>query len=797
MVLNQRTLEYLTERRKELRTIAVDKALELELFKVRLYGQTITINFDPSRVSRIDLVRYGSVVDQQRSNPSGTYSWKLTEPGVYIVRISLVGKSTYRQSAPYAYFPDEYSKDYRSFLAGKEKQASSLGQSRIDLRIAPDSMPDMLLASWTKASLGMLERAKRTLKELPRSPKWRELPNLGGWNCAALTFGEVISTDSEQIIFSGETIVRGRYIDGAIDLPSDIRASELLGGIGPFAIIAHDGERCIASRDLNNYFQQYYYQSAELMLVSPSYHLLLLAMSAFGLPGELNVRKAAASLLIPGSQILEQNFSYQMDIEGAHQLPVDKDLCLDADGWRFTDNKFAEILKRDEPFDDATYKELLVQANNETREYIDAVFEHSRLSKFILNLTGGIDSRYLLALLAKSSNRSRIHIHSYGNGPTGIDDVRTAVTLAQRRSLPFDTLPKTVIVRRREDADQWSRSEFMGRCWRTWEHDVYAQTDDGRISFIGAGGESLTRPEYGARCFRRMADRPETIETVVECFCEIMTQAMIGPEEAYAGLIQILKADLDGLSAGSAFERLETHYLAHRQSLHFTLLSRRNGNDRWFIPMQSPTLLRLHHMTYERFRSPKLMFDLIAEADPELLDVPFAHDHYNNYLHQTREDLSSPSPELSVKSLGQVDIGIWERANEVRRSHSVTIREDPETNSQNRTQSRNDKYHGLLLNLRELLLRYPNLERQIGRPLYFYITNNRNDDASIARLYSKVTSLVDQTRIFAVKDLPTDREKPTSILAEIKAAARRLTQAFGTTSAVLSGRTLFRNRIPR
>lgn len=701
---------------------------------VTLDGRVIRVEYGPG-AGELDLVRYGKLIERRAAGPAGNHEWRLEEPGVYIVRIHSAIKKGYRQSAPLAYFPDEKSGEYFAFLT----QSDLAPTPALPLRAAPASMPDMLLVSWRDAEAANVTKAQRSLCNL--SAQWVDLPRIGEWHCAVLAFGSVVTTDRETIIFSGDTVIRDRYIVGPSELPADVTSAELLGGVGPFALLAHDGQRCVASRDFNNYFQQHFYQSGNLMLVSPSYHLLLVAMAAFGVAGKIDETKAAASLLLPGSQLLEQNFSYRMDIEGARQVPVDKDLLLDRDGWHLVDNRLGKMIKRDEPFDEETYRALIVRANSEVRQYMGAVLRHPDLSKFILNLTGGIDSRYLLSLLTGTDLVSRIFIHCYANGSTGMEDVRVATAIADRLDLNFETFPLNNYIRSNEGADLWSRSEFMGRTWKDWISNLWTEESDGRIAFIGGGGESLTRPEYGARCFDRMKGQPETVENVVDYFCEASTQAMIGSEEAYEGLLCILKDELSALAGGSSFERLETHYLSHRHALHFTPLSNRFKNVRQCIPMQSPTLFRLHHMTYERFRSIKLMVDMIEEADPSLLDIPFAHGHYNAAVQELRS--------IPTEPLAEVDLGRWERAQKERNRVRKTFVENDSGGSASEiiSAAREHQRAMLMKNLRELLALCPELERHMGRALYYYIVNDV-DVSTVGRLYSKVTSLVDQARVF-------------------------------------------------
>lgn len=712
---------------------------------------------------RLDLVRTDIRLDHQINPKEQSYTWILTEPGTYIVRVhvSYAGQRTYRQSLPVAYYPDKEMKEYRDFLSKDNKPDTRIGRGFIPLRDVPATMPDFLFLSWQTDKSDIIDQAKVSLKKVNESFSWIDLPDIGKWHCAVLTNGRLLNNHDEKLLFSGETVSRGKFIEGAGELPSDFTVEELLGGTGPFALIAHNGKRCILSRDFNNYFQQYYCKQDSLVLISPAYHLLLLAMTACGFKGTLDEKKAGVTLSVPATQMLMANFSCQMDIKEVLQVPVYKDLILTAeDGWKNVNNKFYEILNNKEPYHEELYRSLIKMTNKEIREYMYAAFTNPKCSNIILNLTGGIDSRYLFALITGMKLDKPLYIHSYPDGKGNIDDVRFATLVNSLYRFPFYQLPDISRIMECDKVDKWTRSEFLGR---TAEYPItftfgqpntvaLSHVEKDRYYLIGGGGVSLARPEYGKHCFKSMENREETTVNIAECYAERFSHNLFAGKEPFLYFYDYLVEELNAIPSDSVYECLETHFLMHKNALHFgTFIREKYHNMPILIPMQSPQMFRLKHMTYDRFRSMKMMFDLVADANPFLSVMPYIHEEYNlSYKNLSYSLITRHHDYQETSTEANEDLQAWEEANRKRAINRRSAQSEAEIEELTRQMGKlpEERYASLLYNSRELLKRCPELERNIGKALYHYIKMNRTDEIIILRLYNKVTSLLDQLRIF-------------------------------------------------
>lgn len=718
---------------------------------------------------RLDLVRDDIRLDHQ-VNPEGqSYTWTLTEPGTYIVRVHVTyaGQSTYRQSLPYAYYPEKDMHDYRSFLIQDTKPKTLIGQGDISLRDAPATMPDFLFLSCKGRKVAEINKEKLPPVEVNKSFSWIDLPAIGDWHSLVLTNGKLLNTNEGQLLFSGETVLRGVFIEGAEELPLDVKVEELLGKTGPYALMAHNSQSIILSRDFNNYFQLYYYEKDDISLISPSYHLLLLGMSACGIQGELDEKKAGVTLSIPGNQMLMANYSCRMDIKGVLQLPVFKDLVLtEEDGWRSVDNLCYQILSSKETYHEELYRSMIKIINQEIRDYVRATFAHPKCKHIILNLTGGIDSRYLLSLIMGIELEKPLYVNSHPDGKGNLDDVLYATMLNSLYGFPYYDLPVTIEFIEPYHADQWFRSEFMGRTWEypdQVEKDRFSlinddgwsftrQVEEDRYTIIGGGGASLTRPVYGKHCFKAMENREESIYNILECYIERFTHNLIAGKEAFSSILDYLCEDIYLMPYGSGFESLETHFFMHKNALHFgTFLLDKYRHMPILIPMQSSQMFRIKHMTYDRFRSMKMMFDLVTDANPSLSAISYNHEEYNMAYKELDHTLIKVHEDYNEKiTAAKEDLHAWEEANK-RRNNNRRYLQGEEDRREIRgliDKIPEERYEALLCNSRELLKRSPKLEKRLGKALYHYVKNNRANKREMVMLYNKVTNLLDQLRIF-------------------------------------------------
>ncbi len=80
---------------------------------------------------------------------------------------------------------------------------------------------------------------------------------------------------------------------------------------------------------------------------------------------------------------------------------------------------------------------------------------------------------------------------------------------------------------------------------------------------------------------------------------------------------------------------IDRHYIKFRHGTHFS----RQYSCYVSLPMQSKTLLRLHHMTFDVFKNTKLIFDLLYLCSAEVAQFPFEDDQRNQDREKLFEDL--------------------------------------------------------------------------------------------------------------------------------------------------------------
>lgn len=161
--------------------------------------------------------------------------------------------------------------------------------------------------------------------------------------------------------------------------------------------------------------------------------------------------------------------------------------------------------------------------------------------------------------------------------------------------------------------------------------------------------------------------------------------------------------------------------------------------------MQSKTLLRLHHMTFDVFKNTKLIFDLLYLCSAEVAQFPFEDDQRNQDREKLFEDLvvrdcSLPKTDIT---LGR-DLERWKTSREKRQRARKTIGPKP----QSLTLSKERLYRESCASiLQKLIQNIPEMKGEFGEALWYSIYYREMSLYDLQYLYNKLISIWDQFKL--------------------------------------------------
>ena len=426
----------------------------------------------------------------------------------------------------------------------------------------------------------------------------------------------------EALAFSGITRNDSRLIYGWKDMESISAPGEIENQIGNwFGVFRRDG-KYILEADYFGFSKLYYYKDSRYLLVSNRYHLLLLAMTALHIPKRMNHEKAYA-YLSKISFVIMQNFSREMNVAGVRVLPVDSRIIINpaANSVEIEKGDLFYDLSAPPRYEEKLYRSLLRNAADEIIDNARVALESPHFQQFIVDVTGGLDSRTVLSALTKFPQyKDKIIPHS-AYGENYESDIDIAVKLISRT--PFDFRPRVSRQIPERDIDQEAMSYILGV---SSEYSMMRTAYQDALCFPGFCGEVVGRPYYTKRFLDRELADPFLPH---ECFFkEISGKLGSNIFDADCELASILSRECALLPGRNSLEKYDLHYLYYRNGIHFNDTWRASLSCCYWSILQSKKMLRAKYMLFPNDSS-KAQFDLLYLLNPELAKVEFNDSFYN------------------------------------------------------------------------------------------------------------------------------------------------------------------------
>lgn len=731
-------------------------SVELTKEGCKLTASIVQKNMTKGNLYYFYLLRNGIVFDKIGWKKESQYSWDITEDGIYCVKgyIKHREQKIDRYSKTVEFFSPAIRENFVNFLGHQQSNEGLYGQ---ELKLFEPAYPfyDFFVISTPSSSeTGDLLKMEGLLEKYP-SFRCIEQRRIGKYYSRVYSNGEFrILTDGSALLFSGTTIINNHFINGIEDLPCDVSIKDIRGNNGCFSYLHSCDEGLLLGTDFFNFNHLYYYFSESICIVSNRYHLLLLALAQLGFSMKLDILKACVTLSTVSVQSISQNFSRKMDISQTYQLENDKELIFSLNGWGKNTNLFGEALKEKTTYHESAYKNLLSKAKYEIINNVKCILEDERFDQVVIDLTGGLDSRMVYsAATCLPSSREKIVINSYH--VPGSRDLDVATRINGMYGYPYDTLPRKQRFEPIVLMDQMMRSFYLGTYFSHNLVSMYS-VDQDYMRLNGACGEILARPYYCRKYFGTMLENEVELNGFAEYIgTDYSPNLCIGDENAFEYFTPYLADELSKIPVDNLFEAFDRQYLMFRHGYHFDCGIKYTMRTPEWMPLQSKTMFKLHHMVSQRFKSIKLQLDILYLLNPMVAAVDFDSDKDNEAVEELRSSLMIEDERFrNIRIDGRTDMERWKQADEQRKMSRVIVKRVPEPKASSKKEKELSEimYDSLIYNFRCLMNEVPQLSDRIGVALYYFIINNNNDKKRMRFLYNKVTSLLDQIRIFKVNN---------------------------------------------
>ena len=453
-----------------------------------------------------------------------------------------------------------------------------------------------------------------------RSPDGEDVP------CWMISSRRMAETPTCRLLFSGMGRSDTMFLLGQDDAAAVPDPRSLRDTIGNFTMVYQDADQIYIGSDYFGVGQLFYYEDPDgRFAVSDRYHLLLLVLKRLGAPLRIDHEKWMADLWrydVPFVQI----WSRDMEIEGTHVLPVGRCVRIGRDGWEILPSEIDEVLRDPGEFRPEEYRDLLDQAGAEIMDNIRVVYRNPKVRRVDIDVTGGLDTRTVVAAWSRldAADRHGIPSHMFTHEkPMLPEDAYVGVEIGRRAGLFFAVDPVVLVpqdVVRNELA-------LMSRCFLTYvNHFTYMhyvppfweKETSSLVRFSGSYGEACTRISYFKHRYYRLGDYP-SISELLDDLSNSSTYKIWSPSFR-AAWRRSMERELRLLPGRTPCEKFDMHFLNYYNGTHCGTTAATMKDPRWG-PIQSKTLFRLKRQTFHLFPQIKLPVNLIESLSPEIADV--------------------------------------------------------------------------------------------------------------------------------------------------------------------------------
>ncbi len=431
--------------------------------------------------------------------------------------------------------------------------------------------------------------------------------------------------------FDGIAVIDGRLAghaniecDGLESFTGFVRRAR-----GNFMVFAEHGDELFVAADRLGTYPLFYYDGDPFLLSNS----VFLIEDALGL---LDVDLSPNLELFGWEATLLNCWFDQTGFEEVRLFPIGAIAVASPSGVRFVEPPLTDLLYSDLPFD-----ELIDAAADEILENVRALaggdFTHR-----VCDLTGGLDSRLVLAALLREGVEDRFAYGTSGAYPN--PDVNVARMLRQRFGLTraVNAHPPNRDLSLLDRTRSYLASTF-GTYTMLMNVGVDAPPSKDVLRLHGGLGETFRRA-YTAALGSSTTSRMQPFYAEIDSRGHLLAPEVRKEQKAAVG--EWSKAlEAEGVGGG---DLLDVAYIAHRNRYHFGLTWRAGNISRSsFHPLYSPAAIQAAYaLPIEERNTNRVGYELMRRFCPELVELPFAVKGWPDSIHQGVAPITRKSAKL-------------------------------------------------------------------------------------------------------------------------------------------------------
>lgn len=443
--------------------------------------------------------------------------------------------------------------------------------------------------------------------------------------------------------FTGSAFSQRGYVAGDFSLLDEEypAVEELVDAMGEWVGVGKrdlpDSQEFIVFSDAFGYGSVFYsFLDEGTIAVSDSFHGVAAALKDAGIPPTVNLPNYVATLASPMSQF-NNAYSTQTMVNEINLLRADEYIHISSmSGVTF--RKRTELRK-------SPRQRNFTSAIRDGIELASAVFEalvcEPSLNRRI-TLSGGVDSRMVLAMLVSTGHHRSFTVHSV--------DPRTWTNKHTQHTIERD-IELANLIREQYEMRWWNQGPRKAvatsfreslEAYQSYRSNLYYQFRPSRMlvtqefltaTLRGGGGEVLSSTANGLR-LERLYQSSGSQEAPENWLGRHLTKSSELTSEFKPLIRTYLSDTYKDFQVGSVHQSLDSHYFHTRNRAHFGHLRHSlASNDLTVHALSNPYLLEASEMLPFREREEgELVRSIFLEAEPSLLNYPFENQEWSQKL---------------------------------------------------------------------------------------------------------------------------------------------------------------------
>ncbi|NMD37517.1 MAG: hypothetical protein GYA87_02405 [Christensenellaceae bacterium] len=675
------------------------------------------------------LSKYGE--KKLKLNLFSTNGFKLEESGAYSLKTFFIRGFNIKKgySKVINYFDDKTKKEYEAFV-----------NSQIESSLNFDKKPELFLYQKPFASFALViaNNCNKIHDNLNISSPLN--------NVYFISNNNLKEVRGKKIWFSGMAIVNGELIAGQEDIDETTDINMLKGGIGEYTMLEIDGDAINIYRDYFGKNLLFYYISDNIKVVSNSYHLMLEVLTKQNVKLSMDYKNTLATLSSYAMEPFGAKFSLNMNVSGVKQAPNYYDIKIQNEDILFEKSEIYKELTENNNYFSINYHKLIDDAKNEIISNVKACLKSKRYKNFIVDLSGGKDSRVIYSAVTQAKQDENIYVNTKYVKTT--NDLDVALKINGIYNIPYLIFGRKAVTADEKTVNSMYRSYYMGIYFRrssSIDSNVISNKfEENELILLGAYGEVVARnvvPTYFTDSFIDELNNADDIEGFVEN--QIMHKCsgyFIYDEGEYADVIT--KA-LNNVVGKNLYNKLQNNHVQNLEFIHFSSIFRSCTQGEEFGAMHSKSLYKANQALPVNTPFPKAQYEVINALNPTIGSIEYEKD-----IDRERYKKNIKSINHTETAQHTVDIEAekakWEKANELAKKDAANKNRGTKNI---RMGSNNLLYKESLNCLHELINNDPAIKETIGINLYEYIKHNQNNPLKLREIYNKMISVLDQIYI--------------------------------------------------